>query len=205
MCLCLPLLYLSVFDTGILPKTQTDFLWTCTCFLLAAVDSCWCSWLLNTHMHAHMCLVLFLLQTLSFSDFFKNHIRNGSREENHSLQLHSSVDSYKIFSPTAWTATTEKTSSWGQLWCASQIPALPLAGSAPTAGSSMWAGSLKQLENEPSSFILLHGHHSPEGHPTNHNDFPFLPSFLLGQLWVYNKIMHVPNKDTLKCHSFTEK
>lgn len=42
--------------------------------------------------------------------------------------------------------------------CFSHIPkdtlALPSAGSAPTAGSSMWAGSLKQLENEPSRFFF---------------------------------------------------
>lgn len=50
MCPCLPFLYLSIFDTDILPKMQADFLWTCTCFLLAAVGFLW---LLVTPKHAH--------------------------------------------------------------------------------------------------------------------------------------------------------
>lgn len=55
MCLCLPLLYLSVFDTDILPKTffcgHTDFLWTYTCFLLAAVGF---MWVFVTSKHAYV-------------------------------------------------------------------------------------------------------------------------------------------------------
>lgn len=155
MCLCLPLLYLSVFDTDILPKAQTDFLWTYMCFLLALWDSRGRSWLLNTHMQAHRHLVLFLLQTLTFSDFFKNHTRNGSREENRSLKQHPSADK-RLFPLSPEQLQQRKPSSSVVMCipdhsCFSHIPkdkpALPFTASAPTAGSSMWAGSLKQLEN----------------------------------------------------------
>lgn len=42
---------LSSFDTDILPKTQTGFLWTHTCFLLAAVGFMWV-FLTSKHTHA---------------------------------------------------------------------------------------------------------------------------------------------------------
>lgn len=144
-----------------------------------------------------MHLVIFLLEILNFRDFFKNHVRNGSREENLSLKQHfgseftgfffpTALNSYKRDNPALRTAVmcTPDHSCFSHT--PKDTPALPFTGSAPTAASSTWVGSLKQLENEPFCFFffLLHGHHSPEQHQQSslphaqhHNDFSFLPGF----------------------------